>query len=152
MNRILDTAWQKREGFLFHPEPLSVQVARAKSLSGGPIVMADHGDNTASGGTQDVMSVIEEAIKQGLEDVCAGPICDPACVEQMINAGVGGEVTLELGGKVDMPAMGLKGKPLTVTGKVKCHHRRRVQSHRTRWPPAPWFAWAAPACSTPAKC
>jgi microcystin degradation protein MlrC len=37
----------------------------------------------------------------------------------MIKAGVGNEVTLELGGKVDMPAMGLKGKPLTVTGKVK---------------------------------
>jgi len=119
LNKILDTAWEKREGFLFHPEPLSVQVARAKSLDGGPVVMADHGDNTASGGTQDVMSVVEEAMKQGLEDACAGPICDPGCVEQMIKAGVGGEVTLELGGKVDMPAMGLKGKPLKVTGKVK---------------------------------
>ena len=63
LNKILDTAWEKREGFLFHPEPLSVQVARAKSLEGGPVVMADHGDNTASGGTQDVMSVIEEAMK-----------------------------------------------------------------------------------------
>ena len=81
--------------------------------------MADHGDNTASGGTQDVMSVVEEAMKQGLEDACAGPICDPACVEQMIKAGVGAEVTLELGGKIDMPAMGLKGKPLKVRGKVK---------------------------------
>src|SRR6185503_16390844 len=71
------------------------------------------------GGTQDVMSVVEEAIKQGMEDACAGPICDPACVEQMIKAGVGNEVTLDLGGKVDMPAMGLKGKPLRVSGKVK---------------------------------
>ncbi len=120
LNRILDTAWEKREGFLFHPEPLSVQVARAKALKDGPIVMADHGDNTASGGTQDVMSVIEEAIKQGLEDVCAGPICDPACVRQMIEAGIGSEITLDLGGKVDMPAMGLKGKPLKVSGRVKC--------------------------------
>src|SRR6476660_2345169 len=124
LNKILDTAWEKREGFLFHPEPLSVQVARARSLGtgdsgGGPVVMADHGDNTASGGTQDVMSVIEEAMKQGLEDACAGPVCDPACVEQMIKAGVGNDVTLELGGKIDMPAMGLKGKPLKVAGKVK---------------------------------
>ncbi len=119
LNKILDTAWEKREGFLFHPEPLSVQVARAKSLNGGPVVMADHGDNTASGGTQDVMSVIEEAMKQGLDDACAGPICDPACVAKMVEAGVGAEVTLDLGGKVDMPAMGLKGKPLKVTGKVK---------------------------------
>jgi microcystin degradation protein MlrC len=125
LNRILDAAWEKREGFLFHPEPLSIQVARAKSLDanssgGGPVVLADHGDNTASGGTQDVMSVIEEAIRQDLEDAVAGPICDPACVEQMIAAGIGKEVTLELGGKIDMPAMGLKGKPLKVTGRVKC--------------------------------
>ena len=119
LNKILDTAWEKREGFLFHPEPLSVQVARAKSYAEGPVVMADHGDNTASGGTQDVMSVIEEAIRQGLDNACAGPICDPACVVQMIKAGIGAEVTLELGGKVDMPAMGLKGKPLKVSGKVK---------------------------------
>jgi microcystin degradation protein MlrC len=119
LNKILDTAWEKREGFLFHPEPLSVQVARAKSYAEGPVIMADHGDNTASGGTQDVMSVIEEALQQGLEDACAGPICDPTVVDQMIKAGVGAEVTVALGGKVDMPAMGLKGKPLTITGRVK---------------------------------
>jgi microcystin degradation protein MlrC len=118
--RILDEAWERREGFLFHSEPLADQVARAKKLDGGPIVLADHGDNTASGGTQDVMSVIEEVLRQGLADVCAGPICDPDSVARMIAAGVGNEVTLELGGKVDMPAMGLKGKPLQVTGKVKC--------------------------------
>ncbi|HYI06454.1 MAG TPA: M81 family metallopeptidase, partial [Reyranella sp.] len=119
LNKILDAAWEKREGFLFHPEPLSVQVARAKSLDGGPIVMADHGDNTASGGTQDVMSVIEEAMKQGLEDACAGPICDPGCVEQMIKAGVGAEVTLDLGGRTDMPSIGAKGEPLRLTGRVR---------------------------------
>ena len=118
--KILDEAWEQREGFLFHAEPLSAQVARARSLDGGPIILADHGDNTASGGTQDVMSVIEEAIRQELDDACAGPICDPASVAQMIAAGVGAEVMLDLGGKVDMPAMGLKGKPLRITGRVRC--------------------------------
>jgi microcystin degradation protein MlrC len=122
--RILDQAWEQREGFLFHAEPLADQIARAKTLGSGapgagPIILADHGDNTASGGTQDVMSVIEEAIAQGLTDVAAGPICDPGCVAQMIAAGVGAEVTLDLGGKVDMPAMGLKARPLRITGRVK---------------------------------
>jgi microcystin degradation protein MlrC len=117
--RILDQAWERREGFLFHAEPLADQIARARTLGGGPVVLADHGDNTASGGTQDVMSVIAEAIAQGLTDVCAGPICDPACVAQMIDAGVGEAVTLDLGGKIDIPAMGLKGQPLRVTGRVK---------------------------------
>jgi microcystin degradation protein MlrC len=117
--RILDQAWEQRAGFLFRPEPLADQVARAKSLPGGPIILADHGDNTASGGTQDVMSVVAEAIRQGLEDACAGPICDPAAVARMIAAGVGAEVTLDLGGKVDMPAMGLPAKPLRVSGRVR---------------------------------
>ena len=120
MNRILDQGWERREEFMFRPEALRDQVSRAKGLKGGPIIMADHGDNTASGGTQDVMSVIEEAIAQALDDACAGPICDPISVAQMIEAGVGAPVTLSLGGKIDMPAMGLKGKPLAVSGRVKC--------------------------------
>jgi microcystin degradation protein MlrC len=65
------------------------------------------------------MSVIEEAMKQGLEDAVAGPICDPASVDQMIKAGVDNEVTLDLGGKVDMPEIGMTAEPLRVTGKVR---------------------------------
>ena len=66
------------------------------------------------------MSVIEEAMRQGLGDAVAGPICDPASVARLIEAGIGATVTLELGGKVDMPQLGLTGKPLTVTGRVRC--------------------------------
>ena len=117
--RILDQAWEKREGFLFHPEPLADQIARAKTLEGGPIILADHGDTTASGGTQDVMSVVAEAIRQGLDNACAGPICDPAAVKAMVAAGVGAEIRLQLGGKVDMPAMGLAAKPFLVSGRIR---------------------------------
>jgi microcystin degradation protein MlrC len=61
---------------------------------------------------------LREVIEQGLEDVVAGPIWDPAAVEQMIQAGIGADVTLDLGGKTDMPALDLAGEPLRVTGKV----------------------------------
>jgi microcystin degradation protein MlrC len=120
LNSLLDVAWERREAFLYTGEALQAQIARAKTLDGGPIILADHGDNTASGGTQDVMSVVEEAMKQGLEDVAAGPIWDPASVARMIDSGIGATVTLELGGKVDMPQLNLKGKPLRVTGTVTC--------------------------------
>ena len=120
LNRLLDLAWERRQAFLYTGEPLSAQIARARTLPGGPIVLADHGDNTASGGTQDVMSVIEEAMRQGLGDAVAGPICDPASVARLIEAGIGATVTLELGGKVDMPQLNLKGKPLPGTGAVRC--------------------------------
>jgi microcystin degradation protein MlrC len=118
LERLLGMAWDRRAAFLYTGAPLAAQIAQAKTLGGGPIVLVDHGDNTASGGTQDVMSVIEEAMRQGLDDVVAGPICDPATVTRIVEAGTAASVTLDLGGKVDMPQINLTGKPLTVTGKV----------------------------------
>lgn len=117
-DRLLDLAWERREAFLYRGAPLTSQIAHARALGEGPIVLVDHGDNTASGGTQDVMSVIAEARRQGLEDVVAGPICDPEAVAQLLAAGTAAGVTLALGGKVDMPQVGLRGQPLTVTGRV----------------------------------
>ncbi|MBI4270862.1 MAG: M81 family metallopeptidase, partial [Candidatus Rokubacteria bacterium] len=116
LDRLLDRAWDRREAFLYKGAPLATQIAHARTLGEGPIVLVDHGDNTASGGTQDVMSVIEEALRQGLDGVVAGPICDPASVKRIIEAGTAASVTLPLGGKIDMPQINLKGKPLTVTG------------------------------------
>jgi microcystin degradation protein MlrC len=37
----------------------------------------------------------------------------------MIAAGIGNACTLALGGKIDMPRIGLHGEPLQVTGRVK---------------------------------
>src|SRR5207244_6139869 len=84
LDRMLDLAWERRADFLYAGAPLAAQIAHAKTLGAGPIVLVDHGDNTASGGTQDVMSVIAEVMRQGLDDVVAGPICDPAAVARIV--------------------------------------------------------------------
>jgi microcystin degradation protein MlrC len=118
LDRLLDTAWERRSAFLYEGAPLAAQIAHARGLGSGPILLVDHGDNTASGGTQDVMSVVAEAARQGLDDVVAGPICDPASVARIIDAGTAAGVTLDLGGKIDMPQLNLPGRPLTVTGKI----------------------------------
>ncbi|MEX2221648.1 MAG: M81 family metallopeptidase [Candidatus Rokuibacteriota bacterium] len=117
-DRLLAMAWERRDAFLYTGAPLAGQIAHARSLGDGPIVLVDHGDNTASGGTQDVMSVIDEVMRQGLTDVVAGPICDPAGVRRLVEAGTAAGVTLPLGGRIDMPQINLPGKPLSVTGKV----------------------------------
>jgi len=118
LDRLLDMAWAKRKDFLYEGAPLASQIAHAKTLADGPIILVDHGDNTASGGTQDVMSVIAEVERQGLTDVAAGPICDPAAVARILAAGTAASVTLTLGGNIDMPQINLPGKPHAVTGKV----------------------------------
>ena len=117
-DRLMELAWSRREAFLYKGAPLASQIAHARTLGEGPVVLVDHGDNTASGGTQDVMSVIAEVIRQGLDDVVAGPICDPTSVARILDAGTAASVTLPVGGKIDMPQINLPGAPLTLTGRV----------------------------------
>ena len=57
-------------------------------------------------------------MRQGLTDVVAGPICDPPSVARILAAGTAASVTLDLGGRVDMPQINLAGKPFPVTGRV----------------------------------
>ena len=122
-DELLDMAWCERAGFVYKIEPLEASMARARELAGqkltGPVILLDHADNCASGGTMDTMTVLGAILDAGLEDVAAFAIFDPAAVRQMIAAGVGAEVTLELGGKLDMPSIGLKGRPRTVSGRVR---------------------------------
>ena len=118
-DELLDMAWQAREQFVYRVEPLAQSLRRARDMSGRPVVLLDHYDNCASGGTMDTMAVLGGILDAGLEDVAAFAICDPQAVEQMKRAGIGARVTLSLGGKLDMPALGLKGKPRQVTGNVR---------------------------------
>jgi len=119
VERLLDAAWERRADFAYHGEDLAEAVARAKQMEDGPIVLLDHADNCASGGTQDVMAVIAEVLRQGLENVAVAAVWDPAAVQEMAKLGVGARATLALGGKSDVPSLGLTGEPLEVTGKVR---------------------------------
>ena len=123
-DELLDRAWVEREAFVYKIEPLQQSVARAKAMpprqpGEGPIVLLDHYDNCASGGTMDTTAVLAEILRQGLEDVAAFAIYDPA-------GGAAGDrrrhrrqVTLSIGGKIEMPAIPGESPPLTVTGTVK---------------------------------
>ena len=121
--RMLAVAWERRAEYVFHPEPLLQSVARARELGAssqpGPILLIDHCDNCGSGGAQDVMRVVEEILRQNLDDVAIAPIRDPQAVAQMVEAGIGNNINLEIGGKTNMPAIGLSGRPLRLSGRVR---------------------------------
>jgi microcystin degradation protein MlrC len=119
---ILDTAWRQKEDFIYRGRPLEEALAEAKRLgdqSGGPVLLLDHADNCASGATQDTMLVLKVALGMGLSGIGVGPVRDPEAVARMVEAGIGNRVTLLVGGKVDMPAIGRKGEPLQLTGVVR---------------------------------
>ena len=63
--------------------------------------------------------VIEEVLNAGLEDVAVAAVYDPEAVNLMAETGVGREISLDLGGKADMPSINKKGKPLRLKGIVK---------------------------------
>jgi microcystin degradation protein MlrC len=123
VEQLLQSAWSDRTKFEYSLEPLSESVARAKraasSEGSGPVVMLDHFDNAASGGTMDTTMVLAEAIRQGLQDVVMFAIYDPHSVELAISAGIGNHVTVSLGGKIAMPMLRADNPPLTVSGVVQ---------------------------------
>ena len=124
-DELLALAWDARKQFVYQIEALPASMAKAlafdktKPAGSGPVVLLDHSDNCASGGTMDTMTVLGAILDAGLQGVVAFAIHDPAAVQQMAQAGVGARITLALGGKLDMPSIGLTGSPRTVTGRIK---------------------------------
>jgi microcystin degradation protein MlrC len=119
VDELLDMAWERRAGFVYQIEPLAVSMERAKASRQGPVILLDHYDNCASGGTMDTMTVLEAMLEARLEEAAAFAVCDAEAVARMKEAGLGANVTLALGGKTDMPSLGLAGRPLEVSGSVR---------------------------------
>ena len=123
-NRVADElsslAWERREAFVYETEPIAQTIATAKSLTEFPVVLAEHGNNCGAGGSVDTMAVYRELIRQELDGVVAGPVCDPGAVNAMIAQGVGSTVSMEIGGKTDLKAVGLRGEPLALEGCIRC--------------------------------
>ncbi|HWB50057.1 MAG TPA: M81 family metallopeptidase [Stellaceae bacterium] len=123
-DELLDRAWVERDAFVYKIEPLQEALARARAMPApspgeGPIVLLDHYDNCASGGTMDTTVVLGEILKAGLENAAAFAIYDPDAVQQAIAAGIGARVTLSVGGKLKMPQIPGESPPLEITGTVK---------------------------------
>lgn len=119
LDDLLAAVWAARDAFVYRGRDLHAAVAQAKGLNDGPIVLLDHADNCGSGGTQDVMAAVAAVLDQGLDDVAIAAIWDPTAVAAMTDAGEGAVLTLDIGGRTDMPAIGEPGRPLTLTGRVE---------------------------------
>ena len=79
----------------------------------GPIVLMDVGDNIGGGSSADSTHIMKVAMEMGVEGYLQ-TLYDPEAVEALVAAGVGAEVSLEVGGKTD----DMHGQPILVTGTV----------------------------------
>jgi len=116
--------WQERDDFVYDSLPLRQSLTQARALQAdgaaghGPVLLLDHSDNVMSGGTCNTMDVLEFALAEGLQNIAAGPISDPEAVAQLVQAGVGAELTLAVGNKVALTQQGISKIPLQLHGKV----------------------------------
>ena len=109
--------WDRRADFRFGAEALSVDECLRRAMSDGetPALISDSGDNLTAGGPGDVTFFLERAIAMQPPDLVYAGISDAQSTQACLEAGVGGEVALELGGKLDWR----NSQPLPVRGVVE---------------------------------
>lgn len=113
-------AWRRRKEYVYHEDPLAHSIARAAALADGsaPVLLLDHGDNCMSGGSCDVMDVLEELLAGAHDGIVAGPIADPQTVAQLFAAGEGAEAEIALGNKTPAEGLAQPHSPLRLKGRV----------------------------------
>jgi microcystin degradation protein MlrC len=120
-DRIARRIWDEREEFVYRSAPLTQSISKGAALAretDKPVLLLDHGDNCMSGGTCDTTDAFEEALKQGLDGIVVGPLCDPEAVAKLFAAGEGATITVGIGNK--LASVASRGKPpLEVTGVVR---------------------------------
>jgi microcystin degradation protein MlrC len=116
-DRLADRLWQNRARLVATLPDAATAVTRALQETRLPVVLVDTGDNVGGGSAGDGTVVLSELLRQGATDavVC---LYAPEEVRRCAAAGVGREVRLTVGGKVDR----LHGDPVAVAGRVRVLH------------------------------
>jgi len=129
-DEIGDLAWQHRREFLRDRTPVPEALRIVRDTDGGPVVLADSSDGTAGGAEGDSTVLLQALLESPVPGICLLLITDPEAVARCVAAGVGAEVSLEVGGKLT-PAF---FRPVPVNGRVRTLSDGRF---RMKLPPIP---------------
>jgi microcystin degradation protein MlrC len=111
---LADRAWERRAALQGDVPSPTEALQYADAAPEGPIVLMDIGDNIGGGSSADSTYLLAEAKRLGIRSFLQ-TLYDPEAVIACEAAGVGAEITLQVGGKTD----DLHGSPVTVTGTVR---------------------------------
>ena len=115
---IKEACWARRREFLTDMVSVPDAVREAIAADETPVVLGDLADSGGAGTPGDGTAILAELLKQNARGAVVGNIADPAAVQEAIAAGVGKQVTLTVGGKVDR----FHGEPVSITGRVRVIH------------------------------
>jgi microcystin degradation protein MlrC len=122
-DEIAEMAWGRRRDFLRDRTPIADALRIARQTPGGPVVLSDGSDGTAAGAEGDSTVLLQALLESPVPGTCLLLIADPEAVTRCAAAGVGKEISLEIGGKLT-PAF---FRPVRVTGTVRTLSDGRFQ-------------------------
>ncbi|CAN5767526.1 hypothetical protein BH23CHL2_BH23CHL2_25040 [soil metagenome] len=98
------------------PEYLSIDQALDQAIThdGRPVVIADYADNAGGGAPSDSTFILERMLDRGITNAAFGMIWDPIALDVAMQAGVGANLSLRIGGKMGPTS----GRPLDLDVEV----------------------------------
>lgn len=110
-----DQAWSLRDRFWESARlPAPDAVRSAVEEPEGLIILSDTGDSVYGGAPGDSTHILEALLAAELPNLAFVPIYDPEARARAADAGIGADITVEVGGKVDS----IFSKPVEVAGRV----------------------------------
>lgn len=115
-DELADLAWSLRAGFQKKDAvAIDEAVRRADAAEHGLVVLSDTGDTVFGGAAGDSNLILESMLRLGIRSRALVPLIAPETVARLVQAGVGAQVTLPVGGNVAKAFF----QPLQVTGTVR---------------------------------
>jgi microcystin degradation protein MlrC len=112
---IANKAWSLREQFWRSERVAPAEAIRqAVAADKGLIILSDTGDSVYGGAPGDSTCILRAMLEQRIADVALVPMIDPDALATAISAGVGAEITVDLGRKLDH----VFSQPVRVTARV----------------------------------
>jgi len=113
--KLAEKFWARRREFQIETLDVAEAVKRGRQVAGGPVLLLDTADTTGGGSSGDGIGLVKGLLDVGVTEPCLAMVVDPEAAQICIKAGVGSEVSVLLGHKLD-PTW---GQPIKVTGSVK---------------------------------
>ncbi|MFT5365942.1 MAG: microcystin degradation protein MlrC [Candidatus Latescibacterota bacterium] len=112
---LANKAWELRDAF-WQSERVSIldAVQQADQANEGLVILSDTGDSVYGGAPGDNTVILAEMLKQNIQSTAFVPVVDAEATEKAASAGVGAQITLDIGGKLD----NVFSQPVRITATV----------------------------------
>lgn len=120
--KVAQTMWQKKEDFFIELVPVDDAIDKAQN-EGGQWVFIDESDDPFGGASGDNAEILRKLITRGIKSAILSPIADAEVLAKAIDAGIGGTISVMLGGK----ATPEYGEPVEINAVVKKLHDEPIK-------------------------